>query len=133
MTADYDVGYGKPPKNGQFKKGQSGNPKGRPKGTNNIKTDILEELSEKLVVKEGGKAKKISKQRAMIKAMMAKAVHGDAKAAGTILTMLLKLAPEQASPIEEAALTPADVQILADFEAEVLKVHESEKAKTDGK
>ena len=26
---DYDVGYGKPPKNRQFPPGQSGNPKGR--------------------------------------------------------------------------------------------------------
>ena len=28
---DYEVGYGRPPKSGQFKKGQSGNPKGRPR------------------------------------------------------------------------------------------------------
>lgn len=28
---DYDVGYGKPPKEHQFKPGQSGNPTGRPK------------------------------------------------------------------------------------------------------
>ena len=27
----YEVGYGKPPQQAQFKKGQSGNPKGRPK------------------------------------------------------------------------------------------------------
>ena len=30
---EYEVGYKKPPKEGQFKKGQSGNPRGRPKGT----------------------------------------------------------------------------------------------------
>jgi hypothetical protein len=31
MSDSYEVGYGKPPKDTQFKKGSSGNPKGRPK------------------------------------------------------------------------------------------------------
>jgi hypothetical protein len=31
-SANYGVGYGKPPKASQFSPGQSGNPKGRPKG-----------------------------------------------------------------------------------------------------
>ncbi|PPR18026.1 MAG: hypothetical protein CFH43_00584 [Proteobacteria bacterium] len=37
MSDDYEIGYKKPPKNGQFKKGQSGNPKGRPTGSKNKK------------------------------------------------------------------------------------------------
>lgn len=43
-TADKDdgkVGYGKPPKNTRFKAGQSGNPKGRPKGQSNL-TKLIE-------------------------------------------------------------------------------------------
>ena len=42
---DYEVGYGKPPKSGQFKPGQSGNPKGRPKGAKNFKTELATVLA----------------------------------------------------------------------------------------
>lgn len=41
---NYQVGYGKPPKHSRWKKGQSGNPRGRPKGTRGLKTDLHDEL-----------------------------------------------------------------------------------------
>ena len=41
--AQFDVGYGKPPKSGQFRKGRSGNPRGRPKGTKNFASVVLRE------------------------------------------------------------------------------------------
>ena len=52
---DYEVGYGRPPKDKQFKKGQSGNPKGRPKGSRNFRTDLQEELQMQVQVTENGK------------------------------------------------------------------------------
>ncbi len=54
MSGDYDVGYGKPPQHTRFRKGQSGNPTGRPKGARNLKTELLEELQEQILVREGG-------------------------------------------------------------------------------
>ncbi len=69
MSEDYEIGYGKPPEHTQFKKGQSGNSKGRPKGSKNLTADRTEELAEMIVVTEGGRRRPISKQRAMIKSL----------------------------------------------------------------
>ena len=52
-TDEYEVGYSKPPKHSRFKPGQSGNPKGRAKGTPNLKTDLSQELAERIRVREG--------------------------------------------------------------------------------
>ena len=123
----YKVGYGNPPKHGQFQKGQSGNPKGRPGGSKNLKTELEEELLEKIVIKEGGAQKNISKQRAMIKALMAKAVQGDARAANMLLTLLLKLVPRDEMDAEDRPFTKTDKQVLEDFKAALLS-----KPKTKG-
>src|SRR2546429_33335 len=62
----YDVGYSKPPKETQFVKGQSGNKKGRPKGSKNLGT-ILYEAGRQLVdVTEKGRTRKISKLEVIV-------------------------------------------------------------------
>lgn len=115
MTKDYDVGYRKPPKASRFKKGQSGNPQGRSKGTRNLKTDLLEELAERILVKEGGQALKISKQRAMVKTLTAQALKGDTRAATLVLNMVWRIL-EKEPPIEPAIdLSAEDRAILDGF------------------
>src|SRR5215472_11830443 len=81
----YPVGYKKPPRQTQFKPGQSGNAKGRPKGSKNCKTVFEKELRTPIPVTENGKRKKISKLEAIIKHTVNKAAGGDPKATVVVL------------------------------------------------
>jgi len=85
MSNKYEVGYGKPPKHTQFKPSQSGNPKGRPKAAKNFKTDLTEEMNELVQITEGGRSKTISKQRAILKRTVEKALKGDMRAVDLII------------------------------------------------
>jgi hypothetical protein len=73
----YKVGFGKPPRNNQFKKGASGNPNGRPKGRKNLATVLERELQQKVVINENGQRKTITKLEAAIKQVVNKAAGGD--------------------------------------------------------
>lgn len=85
---DIEVGYGRPPRGTQFKKGASGNPRGRPRGANSFKSDLAAELQEKLTVTENGKERRISKQRAFVKTLTAAAIKKDIRAVNALLACM---------------------------------------------
>ncbi len=71
----YTVGYGKPPKSTQFKPGQSGNPKGRTKGSKNgIYAYIQRELNSSITLTDGSK---ITKEQGFARQLTNKALRGD--------------------------------------------------------
>jgi hypothetical protein len=108
------VGYCKPPSRTQFKPGHSGNPRGRPKGTRNLKTDLAEELAERIPINEGGRKRAISKQRAMLKQLMAKALRGDVRAANSIIGLVERLIDIHVDDTR-APITAQDQAIVSDY------------------
>jgi Family of unknown function (DUF5681) len=85
-TSDsYEVGYGKPPRSTQFRKGVSGNPKGRPKKPLDFDQESLRESRSLITLNENGQRRRISKLAAVIKQMMNKAMSENTSAARTYL------------------------------------------------
>jgi hypothetical protein len=81
MSNDEDdkVGYGKPPKHSQFKKGQSGNPKGRRKSADkplDLNAALTKEFLAKVTVTDHRGTRKITKFDATITQLANKAASG---------------------------------------------------------
>jgi hypothetical protein len=112
---DDEVGYGKPPKHGQFKPGKSGNPRGRPRGALGLKAELKAELDEFVTITVDGKPKRIRKRRLVIKALAAKAAKGNVAAADKLLSLVIQAEGfEDERPIQKA-LTDTDNLILSQF------------------
>lgn len=66
----HKVGYGKPPIHTRFKKGQSGNLKGRKPKVKNVSTLLSMELDRLIVVRDGEVEKQISKREALVTSLV---------------------------------------------------------------
>lgn len=109
------VGYESPPECTRWKKGQSGNPSGRAKGQRNLKTDLAAELREVVQISEGGVPRRISKQRALLKALTARAIGGDSRAANLILNLMMRFLEAEAAVSADAPLASEDEALLDAF------------------
>jgi Family of unknown function (DUF5681) len=84
----YKVGYGQPPVEHQFKKGQSGNPNGRRKRSVSAVLHVAKALNEFVVVQEKGERRSLSKLAVAAKQLVNKAVSGDLRAWKCLLEMM---------------------------------------------
>ena len=122
MSDDYKVGYKNPPRKYQFKEGQSGNRKGRPKGARNLKTDLLEELGERILIREGNREVRMSKQRALIKSQLARALKGSDRAASKIIDLCLRvIGIEDEAADADTPLTAEEQAVLAALKTRILR------------
>ena len=96
----YEVGYGKPPRHTRFKKGRSGNPRGRPKGAKNLSTLFERELNERIMVTEAGRKRSLTKAEAFIKRLMNDGILGKPSAQRLLMDYKRQL---------ESAVSDADI------------------------
>ena len=108
------VGYCNPPESTRFKKGQSGNPKGRPKGTLNVRTVLANTLRERVVINEHGQRKTVSKLEAAIKQLVNKAASGDLRA----LRQFVDLARDAE---KEESLSLSQTQVFGEVDQKVIQ------------
>lgn len=83
-----DTGYGRPPVHSRFKKGQSGNPSGRPKAAPSFESDLLRELRKPHSFQEDGEVKTETKQSALLQSLFAAALSNDMRALNMLLTLM---------------------------------------------
>ena len=106
----YTIGYGKPPKSAQWKKGQSGNPKGRPRRDRNISALLATLLAQRIVVRTGKTTRRRTRLEHLVHRLFERALEGDPR--------LMKMALDEARKDEArgekdaSEMGPADREVI---------------------
>jgi Family of unknown function (DUF5681) len=107
------VGYGTPPEATRFRKGVSGNPRGRPKGSLNVATVFIKTLREKVVINENGQRKTVTKLEAAVKQLINKAASGDIGAVRQLLESARDAeAKQNASVVQSPVIEELDQEVI---------------------
>ena len=116
----------------QWKKGQSGNPRGRPKGAKGFRTIIQDEAYSTITITENGRRHKVTKVEALFKRMLAKGLNGDAKAAAIALRLLETYLPHGMDNADDAThLTEEEFEVLQSHADFLALVEEARDARSD--
>jgi hypothetical protein len=113
---DPDVGYGRPPRHSQFKKGASGNPKGRPRKSRNAKIIIREVLRTNIEVTLNGKKQSIPVLEAVLRRLAGAAIaNNDLKAAQQLVNLAFRVEDDQVTPVDANANPAEDDAVINAF------------------
>ena len=121
-ASSYEVGYAKPPKHSQFKKGQSGNPRGRPREAKSLNVIVREVMLEKVAIRTAKGEKRVSRAEALVLKNLELATKGNGRALEKLLQLFQTAVPDRPKARDEMATTAdseADLAILNALRAEL--------------
>ena len=108
---DHIARHQRPPRKGQFRPGQSSNPRGRPEGSKNIRTYVNEHLNKKIPIIEGGKTRTVPRAEAIAMQLVNQAAKGEPKGLAAVMSLtrefdaaLGELRPNVLARAEDAAV-----------------------------
>ena len=110
---DYVVGYRKPPLHTRFKKGESGNVRGRPKGARNLAGVLERELNSLVTINENGQRKTITKFEAVIKLLVNQTLKPDLRALQQLLALHRFVYRDEADSQAEPLCSENDEQVIS--------------------
>lgn len=121
----YEVGYGRPPRHSRFRPGQSGNPKGRPKGRKNFLTILEETLYRQVAITENGRRRTVHAIEALLLSVLRQSLDGNLRAFDKFAKLLPMLLAAPAAADGDAEENPTsdpahDAALLAEF-AEMIR------------
>jgi hypothetical protein len=111
---DYVVGYRRPPRASQFTAGQSGNPKGRPKGTRPVGAILQEILRQKVTVTKNGKTCRIPAIEAMFRRLANEAMR-EPRAMKLLLSLIERYGASPEATPHLGDVLAEDREILAQY------------------
>jgi hypothetical protein len=112
---DDTVGYGRPPKATQFKKGQSGNPRGRPKGSRPVGAVLQEILGQRIAVTENGRTRRLPALEVMLRRLANDAMRSEPVALKLMLSLFDRYGESPEAGIRIDEVLAEDKAILANF------------------
>lgn len=115
-----EVGYGKPPQQNQFRPGQSGNSRGRPKGAKNESTILREIFARKIENRSGGRARKITVLEGILLRITDDSLKGNTKSAAFLLN---RYAVMVSGELQRHDLSDDDREVLEAFAQKIVAQH----------
>lgn len=114
-TGDHEVGYGKPPKHTRWSPGQSGNPRGRRKGSRSLKKDLEDALNLSVTITVNGRKRKGTSQALAMYALAMRAAAGDLRANKLLTELVLTVFGPGERGGERTGLSSQDQELLERF------------------
>jgi Family of unknown function (DUF5681) len=110
--ADNRVGYRRPPRHSRFQPGQSGNPRGRPRGVKSLSDIVRKIVGQKVTVTENGRVRRIPRLEAILLRAAGEASRGDARALRLLLQLTERYGESAQTGAEHEMTGAEDLAIL---------------------